>query len=184
MRVYCCIFWLIFGSFGSLGSLRSLGSLIFCLILVRRGRSLACCVVCLILVRRDRSLACCIYCLILLWRGRSLVCCTFCLILVWRGRSLTCWLFCLINLEVACFDFAGGKRTFPIWMPFVRSSFSCLAPRDLVIGCVKRTSRNGIPTFLSINVPQSSPGFVGCFLIAHNCKMPPLRIKFFLSSWG
>ena len=48
-------------------------------------------------------------------------------------------------------------------MPFVRSSFSCLAPRDLVIGCVKRTSRNGIPTFSSIDVPQSSPDFVGWF---------------------
>ena len=102
--------------------------------------------------------------------------------------------FCLMNLEVACFDFAGGKwtllvlevacfvfaggkQTFPNGMPFVRSYFSCLAPRDLVMGGGKRTFPNGMPTFSIFDVLQGSCGFVSNVLLARGHEMCPLRIQ-------
>ena len=85
-------------------------------------------------------------------------------------------MFLLMNLKVACFDFAGGKRTFPNGMPFVRSRFNALAPFDLVIGGGKRSVPNGMPTFSSIDVPHSSHGFISPFLVAHGREVSPLRI--------
>ena len=133
-------------------------------------------------------------------------CCLFCLIFFWRGRinfapfvrphrlvgpfssalhSLLAvlildggWMLLLMNLVVACFHFAGGKRTFPNGMPFVQSSSSYLAPRLLVIVDGKRTFPNGMPTFLSIDVPQRSRGFDSCFSLAHGHEMSSLRIQF------
>ena len=87
-----------------------------------------------------------------------------------------------LELEVACFDFAGGKRTFPNGMPFVQSRSSCLSPRDIVIGGGKRTLPNGMPTFSSIDAPQGSRDLVRCFLVASGYEASPLRIRLFLSS--
>ena len=67
---------------------------------------------------------------------------------------------CSVDLEVACFVFVGGKQTCPNGIPAVQSSLCCLAPQGLVIVGGKRTCPNGMPTFLSIDVPQSSRGFV------------------------
>ena len=93
-------------------------------------------------------------------------------------------LFTSRDFEVACFDFAGGKRTFPNGMPFVQSRLSYLAPRDLVIVGGKRTFPNGMPTFSSIDVPQSSRDFVLCLSLARGREMSSLRIRCFLSSRG
>ena len=68
------------------------------------------------------------------------------------------------ELEVTCFDLAGGKWTFPNGMMCVRSMFSYLAPRDLVSEVTDILFLNGKPTFSHNNVPQGSRIFVSCLL--------------------
>ena len=99
MRVYSCIFCLVFGSLGSLGSsqwplfhswrplihswMRCFGiSRVSRVSWVSLGSLGSCCIFCLIFVQRGRSLACCITCLI------SVRPCLlhFCLIFARRGR--------------------------------------------------------------------------------------------------
>ena len=96
------------------------------------------------------------------------------------GCGFTLALFCSVNIEVACFDFAGGKRTSPNEMPFVRSCSSCLTPRDLFVGGGKWTVPNGMPNSSSFDVPLHFCGFVSNFLVARGCEMSPLRIRLVL----
>ena len=103
---------------------------------------------------------------------------------MWVYSCIFCWFFASLDLEVACFVFASGKRTFPNGMLFVRSSLSCLAPLDIVIVGGKRTCLNGMSIFSSIDVPQSSRGFVSCYLVARDREIPFLMIWSVLSSWG
>ena len=66
---------------------------------------------------------------------------------------------------------SAGRRFFRNGMPAMQSNLNRLAPQGLVIVGGKRTLPNGMPTFLSIDVPQSSRDFVNWFLVVCGCNL-------------